>query len=111
MALSSQWANFVADKASSSASKDYLVDETGMVWHTYVPPPDYKPLFDYAEINRQFYASIGESDSQIDPNTPPDELMGTVKKMLNTALAKRMDSITVKDDLDPNDPLNEVLKW
>jgi hypothetical protein len=111
MALSSQWANFVAEKATVSASKDYLVDETGMIWHTYVPPPDYKPLFDYAEINRKFRESVGEiptvSVEEAEKMTP-EERSKNIRAMINN-WAKNME-VTVTE-LDPDDPMSEVLRW
>jgi len=111
MALSSQWASFVAQKGASSASKDYLVDETGMIWRTYVPPPDYKPMFDYDEMNRKFRESVGEiptpSDEEVEKMTP-EERTKNIKAMISE-WAKKMEVPVM--ELDPDDPMNEVLKW
>jgi len=111
MALSSQWANYLAQKETSSAKKDYLVDETGMIWHTYVPPPDYKPMFDYDEMNRKFRESVGEiptpSDEEVEKMTP-EERTKNIRAMISE-WAKKMEVPVM--ELDPDDPMNEVLKW
>ncbi len=104
MALSSQWANFVADKATSSAS--VYQTENGMIFPVYVPPADYKPLFDYSALT----VAIAESPPQSDVNaniTPAETVEGI--KALISEFAKRMDIPVM--DLDPNDPMNEVLPW
>ena len=106
MALSSQWANFVADKASSSASKGLYQTENGMIFPVYVPPADYKPLFDYSTLTVAIAESPPQSD--VNANITPEETVAGIKALISE-FVKRMDVPVT--DLDPDDPMNEVLPW
>ena len=104
MALSSQWANFLAEKASASSPNELYQTESGMIFPVYKPPADYKPLFDYSRLNAQ-------SDTpavDVDPNLTPTERVANIKKLVSD-FAKRMEVPVM--DIPADDPMNEVLKW